>query len=183
MTRLWAPPAPTELVTAGGAAAALGIAPKLGRRLVLTGLLGQAAAMDETGRSWAGERAALDVLRQRPLLDPADSRLPVGVVVKMGEPRPAGDDDREWIGWHASMPEEVVEAATARWWPIANPTDLIGDLLVVSVATVVVRVRRVAAVREANGRVALSTEPAPPSFLDGARLAVRPGGLTERIGR
>lgn len=182
----WTPPTPILLVTGQGVADRLGLSAELGKKLIASGALGQVHSLDETGRAIAASREALEEMHARPLLNPSDPGLPRAVVVKASSPMPDDSGDR-WMGWHASMPDHVAEQATRMWWPVAQPEGLIGALLVVSVSTCIVRVRRIEDFVRGYGRVAFSTSEPARSAEDAnvyraARIRTRPGGVTERVG-
>lgn len=152
--KIWAPPGvAAHLVTTNEIARSLNIDRTLAARLIKAGAVGRMWTLDETGSKLGGERGALGELAERTMLDPNNPELPPAVVVRIGEAQPEDGTDRLWTGWHADMPEDIAEAATNRWWPLARTHHLgvVGKLLVVSLSTVIVRVRRIVAVKEAAG--------------------------------
>ena len=182
---IWSPPDARAVATAQAVAHALGLTGEAGKRLICAGLVGERFDLDDRGRSVAGERDALGALMTRRLLDPEDSTLPPAIVVKASNAAKDPDDEDRWMGWHTDMPDGVAEVATNRWWPIAAPETVEGHLLVVTVATVVVRVRVVVGHARRYGRIALETAPisADPraAVYQHARIKTRPGSLIERV--
>lgn len=166
----------------------LGVDRALANRLIRAGLVGRQFSLDEELTKLAGERSELDRLTLRRVLDPDNQNLPSAVLVRVGDPQPETGSGRSWTGWHQSMPDEVAEEATSKWWPLSKPhhEEALGKLLVVSLASVIVRVRRIMEVREAPGlvRVAFVTEKAVGDdaevYLD-QRIATRRGPVASPI--
>lgn len=188
-THRWQPPEVVNgIVTATDIAEDLGLDRKIANRLIRAGLLGDVYALDGPQTRLAGERDELERLTSRLVLDPDDSDLPAAIVVRVGDPQPEEGSDREWTGWHVAMPEDIAEAATARWWPLARNLQTIapGALLIVSLGSVIVRVRRILEVNEAPGfaRVSFKTSEAVGPDADiyiGRRIESRRGPVATPV--
>ena len=165
----WAPPPIADLLApAGDVARSLGVKQDLATRLIRAGLVGRAFALDTAETKMAGEKEVLDQLAEREVLNPDDPDLPAAVLVRVSDPQPEEGTDRRWTGWHRSMPESVAEAATARWWPLGRQLheESKGKLLIVSLGTVIVRVRRINEVVEAPGMARVKFETSEASGRD-----------------
>lgn len=147
-TRPWLPRTLfPELVAAQEVANSLGVSPDLGNRIIRCGLLGNIYRMGIGDSRLAGDRSELDKLLQMPVIDQIYDTAPPAVIAKAA---PAEITDQPGFeygvrGWDRSMPEDIAEDATNKWWPLGTAIrdKAIGSLLVVAVGTIVVRVRRI----------------------------------------
>jgi hypothetical protein len=176
----WHPATPERWATATEVASQLGIAPYQAKQLQQTRVLGGAIALDESRVRLATPMTQLTQISSRPLLSPDDPELPAAVIAKVTGPQEVDEAGRKWTGWALDMPEAIQEAATSRWWPL--PPVEPGTLLVVAVATVIVRVREIVGTDERiQGRTALRTAPAGPNPYDNARVKTRPGPVVDLV--
>jgi hypothetical protein len=181
---VWQPPAPARLATPADVGRALGIARDYGRRLIEAGLLGTPSL---AGTAVLGQHDRLHALAVRPILDPDSGDLPSALIVKAGPPEPDNTNDpREWQGFHATMPPDVLDDAVSRWWPVARAEATIGALFVVTVASIVVHVASIRAVQAGHGgRFAFHLAPADDEMAmpyRGARIRPKAGPLYEPVG-
>ena len=172
-----------HFVTTAEVVARLSLSSPQVNNLQKCGLLGQPIALDPDGKRLATPRDRLEELENFSWIDLAQAEP--AVVVKTGAAIRVNEQDRQWAGWDATMPDDVAELATARWWPV--PRDVKGYLLVVVVSTFAVRVRRIVEVQPVQGgRSALITEPTSDpdaaKFL-GKRVKTRRGPLVDILGR
>lgn len=175
----WSHREPVRWATSGEVARALDLAPHQAKHVQLSGLAGPVVALGESGTRYASPVSKLAQLRERRMLDSNADDLPPAVVVKVTSPQSVDEPDRRYVGWSIDMPDDVAEAATSRWWPV--PAIPEGTLLVVSLATIVVRVRRIVGAPRTQGRAAFSTVAAEHTIYDNARIKTRPGPVVDLI--
>ncbi|MFF3565732.1 DNA-binding protein [Streptomyces sp. NPDC002574] len=125
------------LLTTGQAAAELGCAVTTFRRLVRAELL--------PGLSRRGVRVMLPLATVQALRDRAEA--PLGqldvaeiAVLRVDVARHASEDDREWIGFSASLPPQVLLKALRGWWRCDAASVAAGGVLPVTLSGYVVAV-------------------------------------------
>lgn len=140
----------------------LGIDTASALELQRAGVLGERITLDETGKHIATPIASLTRRASTIKFDASTPDTPPALIVNVGRAARVSEpgDTREWAGFHMGMDDDTREAATNRYWPIDNPEAHIGKVLVVSMHTLVVRVRLITGARTVPGLgAAFATEP------------------------
>jgi hypothetical protein len=87
------------------------------------------------------------------------TRLPDGLLVKVGPATVDPASSREWYGWDAALSAEHQRLATTRWWLVNDAERYVGKMLTVALMQIVVEQFVITAVtrRDRDTRVAFET--------------------------
>ena len=166
---------PAHYVTTHAAAKALDISTAGALELQRAGVLGERITLDDAGRQIVTPAARLTQLARTIKFNEGTRDAPPALIVSVGQAIRVSEpgDTRQWAGFHLGMDDDTREAATNRYWPIEDPESHVGKVLVVSMHTLVVRVRRVVEARFVPGLgAAFSTEPIGVTPYRGARATM-----------
>lgn len=179
---MWNPPQSEKLLTSPAISRILGTAKPTTEKMMEAGIFG---TIYQGERSNMVQNSEVEAFMSRDKISLED--LPMAFIVKPAPARPVAESDRDWIGYHSSMPESIAAMALDRWWSISNPSAMEGKLFVAVLGAAPVRVRRITAVAavDPSGRVALETVQTSSDDIEAkhwqaARIDAIPGGLTVR---
>jgi hypothetical protein len=169
--------APTAIVSALDLARALKINRATATELIVAEAAGPAFVHGQAGFTYA---TAISDLQGR---GPADVSVPaLNVKVRAAH---WSEAEHRFVGWHARLSDDEVEAAIGRWWPVRNAEVLKGSALVATIGGWVVAVRMILAVETDRGQRSFRLDK-PTKMQRNAyyhrRLAPQPGSLIQRLG-
>jgi hypothetical protein len=129
--------------------------------------------------------ASIDAIAELQARKPADLSVPA-LNVKVRAARWSADEGR-YIGWHARLDDDEVEAAVGRWWAVrdAEALSLARCALVATIGGWVVAVRQIVDVATERGQRSfkLSGPTAEQrTAYENRRLAPQAGSLVQRLG-
>lgn len=178
-------PAPTPLDGLGVVSEALDVERATAEDLIKSGLLGEWFTVD--GRVAVHAERAAELAEQTPMIDREDSRAPRALIVKVKAAQRVEGDDREYMGWHASLTPQQQADGVRGWWAVRNVEEWEGALLVATIAGFVVGVWRIAGYESLQGKLhrfevkEVDGTDREASFYLGTRMKPVRGGVILRI--